>query len=813
MELKKTKTNAVPVLLLILSLCALGNTPAHAESNVLFIFDASGSMKKAMPSGESRMDAAKKAMNGALATMPADVRLGLLLYGHRRAKDCTDIELVSPIGADDGKAIGARISALTAKGETPIAESLKQGMRSYAALRGQDNRMILVTDGIEECGGNVCAAAQEVRDAGFDLKVDVVGFTLTREQRALIQCVPDVTGGQYYDAQNMAGLSTALQKAVEPPDNNILGQARGGTLLLAPNDEWLKFNDGKPDRVASAIGSAGVWMFKDGKPASFDTFEVLIPATENYTVKDIELLVGDEGPLGTFHSVGQFTVQNLKMMQSPYQKFTFAPVTARFLKVILKTGYSESYLAAYEFRVQGIVDETAAGTAVAGAPKGVDLLAPANGGQLLSAPSDEWLKFNDGKPDRVASAIGSAGVWSFKDGKPATFDTFEALIPATEGYAAKDIELLAGDEGPTGTFRSVGQFTVQNARMMQSPYQRFTFAPVTARFLKVILKSGYSESYLAAYEFRAFGVVDESGTGAAVTGAPKGVDLLAPANGGQLLAAPNDEWLKFNDGKPDRVASAIGSAGVWAFRDGKPATFDTFEVLIPATEGYTVKDIELLAGDEGPTGTFRSLGQFTVQNMKMLQSPYQRFTFAPVTARFLKVVLKEGYSSSYLAAYEFRAFGIVDESAAGAPVASATKGIDLLAPANGGALLGGANEDWLKLNDGKPDRMATPIGSEGIWAFKDEKPATFDTFEVLVPGTESYNLKEFELLAAVDSPTGPFISIGQFSAQNLKMMQSPYQRFTFAPVTARYLKVVMKSGYSESYIATYEFRLIGQPAP
>ncbi|HEX6091830.1 MAG TPA: VWA domain-containing protein, partial [Dongiaceae bacterium] len=177
--------------------------PAMAETNILFIVDASGSMKKKLETGESRMDAAKKAMAEALTAMPPEARLGLLLYGHRKAKDCTDIELASPIGADDAAAISKRISGLRAKGETPIAESLRQAQRSFAALKGQDNRIVLVTDGIEECKGDPCAAAEELRAAGFDLKVDIVGFTLSEKQRALIQCVPDITGGQYYDAQGM----------------------------------------------------------------------------------------------------------------------------------------------------------------------------------------------------------------------------------------------------------------------------------------------------------------------------------------------------------------------------------------------------------------------------------------------------------------------------------------------------------------------------------------------------------------------------------------------------------------------------------
>jgi len=73
-------------------------------------------MKKKIDTGEARMTVAKRAMAQALKDMPADVRVGLLLYGHRKAKDCTDIELTSPIGADDAAAIAKRITRAEAQG-------------------------------------------------------------------------------------------------------------------------------------------------------------------------------------------------------------------------------------------------------------------------------------------------------------------------------------------------------------------------------------------------------------------------------------------------------------------------------------------------------------------------------------------------------------------------------------------------------------------------------------------------------------------------------------------------------------------------
>jgi Mg-chelatase subunit ChlD len=650
--------------------------PARAEDegtahNVMLIVDASGSMKKAVD-GESRMAAAKRVLAETLATIPPDVRLGLLAYGHRKAKDCKDMELVSPIGAEDAATIAGRIQELTPKGETPIAASLEMAAKSFLAFKGQENAIILVTDGIEECKGDPCAAAAAIKAAGLDVKVDVVGFTLKPEQRKLIECVATETGGTYYDAKNGAALSAALatvaKAATKPkaPDDDILAQKNGGVLLAAGNDDWQKLNDGKEDDRAVTYNTTGVYGFKDGKPASLTGVDVLIPEQSEYNVKDFEVFVGDESPPGAFRSLGTFTTQNIKLMQDPYQHFTFPPVTAKFLKFSLNTDWGGGYIATYELRAHGKVDESAPAAAKPAAATGIDLLAPQNGGALLAAPNDDWGKLNNGVAERAVPYAGE-GVWGFKDGKPATFDRFEMLIPGTDQYNVKDFELFVGDESPTGSFRSIGSFTTDNIKFMQAPYQAFTFPAVTAKYLKVALKTDWGGGYIAADDFRLFGQLAEGAaapsadseaggdTQAVVQTGPVGSDanLLAQANGGTILTAPNDEWAKLNDGSEDRAVTYDGE-GVWQFKDGQPASFDTFEMLIPVQDGYNVKEFELQAGDESPTGSFRSIGTFTTQNIKLMQQPYQRFTFPAVTAKYLKVILKSDWGGGYIAAYEFR---------------------------------------------------------------------------------------------------------------------------------------------------------------
>lgn len=162
----------------------------------------------------------------------------------------------------------------------------------------------------------------------------------------------------------------------------------------------------------------------------------------------------------------------------------------------------------------------------------------------------------------------------------------------------------------------------------------------------------------------------------------------------------------------------------------------------------------------------------------------------------------------------------LQDHAASLPVAKAATSaqpqssvMNLLAAENGGHVVVATNDRWPYAIDGdEKNWQYIDIGVVGSWAvygFRDEKPARFDTFRVLILGTESWNLKDFELLAGSDSPTGKFESIGKFQTQNVRFFKDPYQEFKFPPVKAKYLKVKVVSSHGFSSVGVYEFQLLG----
>jgi hypothetical protein len=139
--------------------------------------------------------------------------------------------------------------------------------------------------------------------------------------------------------------------------------------------------------------------------------------------------------------------------------------------------------------------------------------------------------------------------------------------------------------------------------------------------------------------------------------------------------------------------------------------------------------------------------------------------------------------------------------------------INLFSPENGGQVIVATNDQWRYTIDGDEKNWryidVGVLGSWAVYGFKDDRPAIFDTFKVLILETESWNLKEFELLAGNDSPTGKFESIGKFQTQNIRFFKNPYQEFKFPAVKARYLKVKVISSHGFSSVGVYEFQLLG----
>jgi Ca-activated chloride channel homolog len=187
--------------------------------DTIIILDASGSMWGQI-SGKPKIQIAKEVMNDLIDKLPPEMRVGLMAYGHRRKGDCNDIEMLTPIGKVNPSIMKAKIKAITPKGKTPLSAAVKQAAEKlhYASKRAT---VVLVSDGLETCGGNPCDLAERLAMNGVDFTVHVIGFDLSKEEQLRLRCLADKTGGLFLAADDADALRTALfttmKKVQEPP--------------------------------------------------------------------------------------------------------------------------------------------------------------------------------------------------------------------------------------------------------------------------------------------------------------------------------------------------------------------------------------------------------------------------------------------------------------------------------------------------------------------------------------------------------------------------------------------------------------------
>jgi len=195
--------------------------PTTETSNILFIIDASGSMK-AKAGDKTKMEAAKGVVTDLIGQLPSDVQAGLMAYGHRQKSDCKDVELLVPIGPVDKAVFDQKVRALQPLGETPISFSILQAADVLKNVKGKKS-IILISDGEESCKEDPCEVAKELKSADIDLKIHVVGFGIdSAVAKRQLRCIAEATEGTYAEANDAGQLKEKIAEAARADLGNFI---------------------------------------------------------------------------------------------------------------------------------------------------------------------------------------------------------------------------------------------------------------------------------------------------------------------------------------------------------------------------------------------------------------------------------------------------------------------------------------------------------------------------------------------------------------------------------------------------------------
>ncbi|MCC6437833.1 MAG: VWA domain-containing protein, partial [Acidimicrobiales bacterium] len=262
--------------------------------SIILVIDATGSM-----ADNGKIDQAKSAATGLLqGGLPEGNEVGLVIF-----YDCGSIEWV-PFTADYPSLL-PKVESIVPSGSTPIADSIAFAAEKMATEgSGDDGRIILLTDGGENCSGDPIEAAGSIRQVEVgsrrtqnrsllpaspamvardplpvrpaaaspaaplaqdgNIRLDVIGFQLDEPTATAMREVARAGGGGYLPAENANDLSKAFARltraevSTEGDDARTWGAAGGGmALFLVLSAGVLKLGRRHRPRAVAGSGASG----------------------------------------------------------------------------------------------------------------------------------------------------------------------------------------------------------------------------------------------------------------------------------------------------------------------------------------------------------------------------------------------------------------------------------------------------------------------------------------------------------------------------------------------------------------------------
>jgi Ca-activated chloride channel homolog len=183
------------------------------KTRILFVLDGSGSMEALWDKQQSRMDVAKTILTKLVDSLRINpsLEIALRVYGHqypRSLNNCKDSRLEIGFAAKNHAAIISKIKTITPRGVTPITFAIEQAAKDFPTASGYRNILILITDGVESCGGDPCAMSRELQKKGIFLRPFIIGLGL--KGGSALDCV-----GKYIDSENAESFNKILNKSIE----------------------------------------------------------------------------------------------------------------------------------------------------------------------------------------------------------------------------------------------------------------------------------------------------------------------------------------------------------------------------------------------------------------------------------------------------------------------------------------------------------------------------------------------------------------------------------------------------------------------
>ncbi len=249
--------------LLTLAFILVGNllsSQVWANPNVFFIFDVSERMSGKFPKHTklkdlNKIDTATTSFEAMLEKLPKDTNVGLAAYGHHGEKDCSAVEILSPLSLLNSESIMERVEKLEPdRGSAPLAKALEQASEAFSAVDGEKT-IILFSDGIDTCGGDIDEVINQLKEQG--VSVNILGVDIKEDEINELSSITVANEGHYYAVNNFEEMEAGLKNISEKIENKSFTKPffRDDFIEKSLSSQWQVLN---PDVKQLQVEKGGV---------------------------------------------------------------------------------------------------------------------------------------------------------------------------------------------------------------------------------------------------------------------------------------------------------------------------------------------------------------------------------------------------------------------------------------------------------------------------------------------------------------------------------------------------------------------------
>ena len=222
---------------------------AVQAGTVEIVMDYSGSMA-------NWINVAKRSMSAIVNQISPDVKLGFRVFGHdyngknnytastvgdvkkivkkgnkfsvvtersavgQTSGACGATQQVSAIASANAYSLLAGMNSVDIGGSTPMVFALdravNQDFKNLDTISAK--KIVLITDGGENCGGDPCAFARKLMQKRSDIHIDVV---LVSSYSKSLMCLSNLTGGHFYTVDNLADFSNVVTDSIQAQPTEV----------------------------------------------------------------------------------------------------------------------------------------------------------------------------------------------------------------------------------------------------------------------------------------------------------------------------------------------------------------------------------------------------------------------------------------------------------------------------------------------------------------------------------------------------------------------------------------------------------------